>query len=336
MFEVGKLPDESMDSLLGELSKVSSFSNEDEGSEAERYFLNAVNLFNTVKFVRYNRQLTYDIYEGTMQTNGIAIDLVRSDSLLNRLDLQTCQRLLKKKYKLVISFAPFSKETRLLNGYSVPHLGPPSPAAISPWFKLFIYSSTTYGPPSMLLSKGSHLNSLPAVFDDYDYFLVTTWRHDAIVYDSSSALFSINKSLSRSALMVQGYVSENIGDEKLMVHIPFPIHLSEEGNTRGTPIKENPLLKHPAIQELTAVLDLNKMCGYISLIRLPAEGSGENDGQNLSPPSMEAPGVNPLCDSELAKWTLFDCHFGIPLFNRVLNREICHRLVSNRLFSSNK
>lgn len=48
MFEVGKLCDESMDSLLGELEKVSLLDAEGEG-EVSRYFQHAVSRFSFTK-----------------------------------------------------------------------------------------------------------------------------------------------------------------------------------------------------------------------------------------------------------------------------------------------
>lgn len=80
MFEVGKLPDESLDSFLLELEKVSVEGSEGEG-EAQRYFDHAVILRSTILFLRQNQRL----------------DLVRCESLLS-LDFATCTRLLNKNY----------------------------------------------------------------------------------------------------------------------------------------------------------------------------------------------------------------------------------------------
>lgn len=86
MFEVGKLCDESLDSFLSELEKVSVLDAEGEG-EARRYFDHAVILRSTVLALR--------------RLPMAGLDLVRLESL-HSLDTNTCKRLLSKKYKYVI------------------------------------------------------------------------------------------------------------------------------------------------------------------------------------------------------------------------------------------
>jgi len=44
------------------------------------------------------------------------------------------------------------------------HIGPAIPEVSSIWFKLYLYSVTGQGPPSLLLSKGSRLRKLPDIF----------------------------------------------------------------------------------------------------------------------------------------------------------------------------
>lgn len=138
MFEVGKLSDESLDSFLGELEKVSVLDAEGEG-EARRFFDHAVILRSTILALR--------------KLPAPGLDLVRLESL-HSLDEATCQRLLQKKYKLLVSMAPLSREVRPILSLSPPHLGPAVPEANSLWFKLFLYHITGYGPPSLLLITG--------------------------------------------------------------------------------------------------------------------------------------------------------------------------------------
>lgn len=83
MFEVGKLCDESLDSFLGELEKVSALDADGEG-EARRFFDHAVILRSTVLALR--------------KLQSVGLDLVRLESL-HALDEATCLRLLQKKYK---------------------------------------------------------------------------------------------------------------------------------------------------------------------------------------------------------------------------------------------
>jgi hypothetical protein len=86
MFEVGKLCEESMDSFLSELEKVSLLDAEGEG-EVSRYFAHAVILRSTII---------------TLRKRFKAIDLIRVECLEN-LDQKTRDRMLEKKYKFIIA-----------------------------------------------------------------------------------------------------------------------------------------------------------------------------------------------------------------------------------------
>lgn len=91
MFEVGKLTDESLDSLVSELDRVST---EDGEGEAARYYLHARNLKQTIQFLRSNQSLKSDDGEEMC----LPLDLLRCESLQS-LDPNTVSRLLSKNYK---------------------------------------------------------------------------------------------------------------------------------------------------------------------------------------------------------------------------------------------
>jgi hypothetical protein len=84
MFEVGKLSDESLESFLTELEKVSTVRDDSEG-EAKRYFEHALILRETILTLRYH------------ENNCSPLDLVRCESL-ESLDKETASRLLNKNY----------------------------------------------------------------------------------------------------------------------------------------------------------------------------------------------------------------------------------------------
>ncbi|PNF32474.1 Protein FAM91A1 [Cryptotermes secundus] len=86
MFEVGKLSDESLDSFLAELEKISTADSE---GEAQRYFDHALILRSTILFLRHNRAMGEEL--------NLALDLIRCESLQS-LDPATCTRLLNKNY----------------------------------------------------------------------------------------------------------------------------------------------------------------------------------------------------------------------------------------------
>lgn len=91
MFEVGKLSDESLPSLVTELEKVSDVDSE---GEAARYFSHAFTLRDTIQFLRQNSQLSSPNLEENM---CLGLDLIRCESLQS-LDPSTAARLLKKNY----------------------------------------------------------------------------------------------------------------------------------------------------------------------------------------------------------------------------------------------
>lgn len=84
MYEVGKICDESMDTFLSELEKVSLLDAEGEG-EVSRYFAHAVILRSTIISLR--------------NIVPAGIDLLRLECLEKNLDCKTRDRFLEKKYK---------------------------------------------------------------------------------------------------------------------------------------------------------------------------------------------------------------------------------------------
>ena len=90
MFEVGKLCDESLDSLVSELERVST---EDGEGEAARYYLHARNLKQTIQFLRSNTAFKSESEDDMC----LPLDLVRCESLQS-LDPRTASRLLSKNY----------------------------------------------------------------------------------------------------------------------------------------------------------------------------------------------------------------------------------------------
>ena len=91
MFEVGKLADESMDSLVEELEKVSQVEGE---GEAARYFSHAITLKDTIRFFRQNSAFKE---EGDTDDLCLGLDLIRCESLQS-LDSNTASKLLNKIY----------------------------------------------------------------------------------------------------------------------------------------------------------------------------------------------------------------------------------------------
>lgn len=362
MFEVGKLSDESLDSFLIELEKVGDIG---EG-EAQRYFHHALTLRSTILFLRNNPNMLCTDSNDSSFCPGLALDLIRCESLLS-LQAETCSRLLNKNYSLLVSMAPLTNEIRPVTSCKPPHLGPANPEVNSVWFKLFTYSVTKFGPPTLLLVKGTRLRVLPKVFRNHKKLLVTTWNHDPGQVPTSNAIITLNDALCHSAVLIQGQGSG--GD---LSYVPFP--LDNDDNS-------NPLKNHEAIQTLAKNIDLKYSCGYVTMIRSKLPISNASDvsvassvAQTPLTPNLPLNGITDdasrqLLASELDQlddqtkndqlegkrlknkphnlvlqhsasvsnfynhenWTLLDCCFGIPLFDSTLNKDVCDRVIKNNL-----
>ncbi|XP_018574511.1 protein FAM91A1 [Anoplophora glabripennis] len=247
MFEVGKLCDETLDSFLAELEKVSVLDAEGEG-EARRFFDHAVILRSTVLALR--------------KLPSPGLDLVRLESL-HSLDDATCMRLLQKKYKLLVSMAPLSKEVRPITSLLPPHLGPAVPEVNSLWFKLFLYHMTGYGPPSLLLTKGTTLKQLPRMFLGFTRLLVTSWLHEPAVIPVANILY-VNAALQFSPVLIQAY---GVHQPAQTYVIPFPLK-----SDPSTKIKEQPMdllfKNHQAVRCLGEFVDLDHNCGYLTFANI--------------------------------------------------------------------
>uniref|UniRef100_A0A0A9X8Q7 Protein FAM91A1 n=2 Tax=Lygus hesperus TaxID=30085 RepID=A0A0A9X8Q7_LYGHE len=282
MFEVGKLTDESMDSFLCELEKVSTARDDSEG-EARRYFEHALVLRATILALRHR-----------------GLDLVRCESLQS-LDKETCTRLLNKNYKLLVSMAPLSGEVTPIVSKSPPHLGPPCPLAHSPWFKLFLYHITGSGPPSLLLARGTRLSKLPALLRGCEKVLITSWGHDPAVIPVSNLLFTLNDALCYSPILAQVHSSTNKGSDTHLVPFPFPDNPDLEN---GTGLWKH----HPAIVKLNDEIDLVHSCGYITMVQIKSPNyptklpSKDMLSLSLSPHQHLQPVDTPATPSSVEAW----------------------------------
>ncbi|XP_069032072.1 protein FAM91A1 isoform X2 [Embiotoca jacksoni] len=344
MFEVGKLSDETLDSFLAELEKVESTA---EG-EAQRYFDHALTLKNTILFLRYNKELTQD--QGPDIPNiGFPLDMLRCESLLG-LDQATCSRVLNKNYKLLVSMAPLSNEIRPISSCTPQHIGPAIPEVSSIWFKLYLYHVTGQGPPSLLLSKGSRLRKLPDIFQGYDRLLITSWGHDPGVVPTSNVLTMLNDALTHSAVLIQGHGMHGHGET---VHIPFPF---DEEDLKGEFSYSN-MCVHKALQQLKEQVDLEHQCGYITMLNsnnrhrrrpsdstecrgdthlgggLDTNGSTESFELVTEENNGESKGKTDTLSSE-DEWVPLELCFGMPLFSSELNRKVCRKIASHKLFSN--
>ena len=269
MFEVGKLSDESLDSLLSELERIST---DDSEGEAQRYFEHALTLKSTVQFLRKTRPVDGEISSGW----NAALDLIRVESLQS-LDADTCGRLLRKNYHLLVAMAPLSMDVRAGSVDSLPPFwGPPLPEFTSPWFKLFLYHLTGEGPPTLLLAKGERLRRLPSAFNQCERMLISPWGHESGLVVSSNALLVLNEALTHSAVMVQGYGNNREEDK---VFVPFPL-------INGT---DDFWKNHSVVRRLCQVFDLENNCGFITMINVNHRNFPNCSNRNGAPTTSPVP-----------------------------------------------
>jgi len=123
----------------------------------------------------------------------------------------------------------------------------------SVWFKLFLYAVTKFGPPTVLLARGTRLRRLPASFDvrsggtltndrstnrsfyfrivsgmkDFDELLATPWDQEAQILPAATALVQLNDLLLDGAVLVQGYRLQT-ENEAAFVDVALPLLPAED------------------------------------------------------------------------------------------------------------
>ncbi|XP_045777649.1 protein FAM91A1 isoform X1 [Maniola jurtina] len=241
LFEVGKLCDESLDSLLIELDKVVG-DPEIEG-EARRYLAAAACLRVALR---------------TLRPKLRPLDLLRCEAL-HALDAPARNRLLVTKYRLAISTAPLSREARAgAAAGALPHVGPAPPEASSPWMRLYLYHLAGYGPPTLLLTKGTVLRGVPRSLLGFSRLAVSWWgaESEAAALPAAAALAAANSALRRGPVLIQ---AAGVRGVPTVVHVSFPptaeIHDELQSLWR----------KHTGLRRLLRRLRLTRSAGYVTL-----------------------------------------------------------------------
>lgn len=168
-------------------------------------------------------------------------------------------------FRLLVSMAPLSREVSPVTSYAPPHLGPAVPEVNSTWFKLYLYHMTGYGPPSLLLPKGTVLKQLPRLFLGFSRLLVTTWCQEPTVLNVSN-IMHVNSALQYSSVLIQAY---GVMSPAETIIIPFPI-------------EDKDWINHPAILNVSEFIDLEHSCGYITMVNIGVKDLGcENRDVNV-------------------------------------------------------
>ncbi len=111
-------------------------------------------------------------------------------------------------YRFIISATPLS--STLSSMFTVPFFGQFYKGTDNShiWSKMFYYHMSGYGPPSLLIIKGTVLKCLPRIFLGYGKLLVTIIHTDSYVINSENYK-SLNDQLKNGCVLVQGYGIRN-------------------------------------------------------------------------------------------------------------------------------
>ncbi|XP_050352579.1 protein FAM91A1 [Nymphalis io] len=241
LFEVGKLCDESLDSLLIELDKVVG-DPEIEG-EARRYLAAAACLRTALR---------------TLRPSLRPLDLLRCEAL-HALDAPARARLLTTKYRLAVSTAPLGREARAgAAAGALPHVGPAPPEAASPWMRLYLYHLAGYGPPTLLLTKGTVLRGIPRSLLGFSRLAVSWWgaESESAALPAAAALAGANSALRRGPVLLQ---AAGVRAAPVVAHLSFPPSSDDADELQSL------WGKHAGLRRLLRRLRLSRSAGYVTL-----------------------------------------------------------------------
>ncbi|XP_053614708.1 protein FAM91A1 [Plodia interpunctella] len=245
LFEVGKLCDESLDSLLMELDKVVA-DPEIEG-EARRYLAAAACLRVALR---------------TLRPALRPLDLLRCEAL-HALGAQARTRLLNTKYRLAIATAPLCRSARAdAAAGALPHAGPAPPEAATPWMRLYLYHVAGYGPPTLLLTKGTQLRGVPRPLLGFARLSVTWWGAEAALEGSgtalpaAAALAAANTALRRAPVLLQAVA---VRKTPTLTHLVFPTEADSDLESQAL------WSRHAGLRRLYKRLRLSRTVGYVTL-----------------------------------------------------------------------
>ncbi|CAG5036134.1 unnamed protein product [Parnassius apollo] len=303
LFEVGKLCDESLDSLLMELDKVVA-DPEIEG-EARRYLAAAACLRIALR---------------TLRPSLRPLDLLRCEAL-HALGPAARARLFATKYRLAISTAPLSREARAgAVAGALPHVGPAPPEASTPWMRLYLYHVAGYGPPTLLLTKGTVVRSVPRALLGFARLCVWWWgaEGEGAALPAAAALAAANSALRRAPVLLQAAA---VRHQPRLRHLAFPPHAHDGAEAEAQSLWRT----HGGLRRLARRLRLARAAGYVALadIGVPDLGCARPPPQvQLVPPrkKKEVCGVaKPLSEVSLSSNDSVDktTEYAKPVTNRL-------------------
>lgn len=369
MFEVGKLSDESLDSFLAELDRVPKDSVVE--GEAQRYFEHAVILKNTITFLRYNKDISSepDGAGKGMGIDLLRCEsLLGLEPATCARVLQKNYEILVSMAPLSNEIRPISSCTPQHIGPAIPEVnsvwfklflyqlvksGPPSlllvkgsrlrylPPMLQDYDRLLI---TTWGHDPGLVSTS---NALLTINDALAHSAVLIQAHGWLSDGEKICIpFPLQESPRKGALRrFSMHTHQTVGKleaELDLSHSCGYITLLKSGcqsssqrmpaNGVASSHREDDDTKASQLSEAAREGDAGSQSGS------PPQTQGSLDIEKAKD-SMQLPlgtreyrqrGAH-LMEERESDWVLLDLSFGIPLFDEVVNQEVCHRIAERQL-----
>ncbi|GBP22606.1 Protein FAM91A1, partial [Eumeta japonica] len=147
---------------------------------------------------------------------------------------------------------------------ALPHIGPAPPETASPWMRLYLYHVAGYGPPTLLLTKGTQLRAVPRLLLGFSRLLVVWWGAEAALETSAgtsgalpaaAALAAANSALRRGPVMLQAI---GVRQPAALKHVMFP----PDGDNSADSVLWG---RHAGLRRLARRLRLARSAGYVTL-----------------------------------------------------------------------
>eukprot|EP00301_Raphidiophrys_heterophryoidea_P003164 c11441_g1_i1.p1 GENE.c11441_g1_i1~~c11441_g1_i1.p1 ORF type:complete len:728 (-),score=127.45 c11441_g1_i1:61-2244(-) len=265
LYEVGKLAAEDMSSFLPELAKVAEAhrvtSVGGDSSESDNDDMGMSEFYEQVTSLHHTLAFFY--------SKGL-VDVIRFESL-QALKPEACQRLLEKNYGVLFSMTPTNEVVPACKASSLPLYGSPSLHFLSPWFRLFMYTTVELGPPTLLYPKGFRILELPSQLSAFPSFRLEQMGGGEVnEVEYARLLVTANNVLLQSAIMIQpSYVSK----KPTTVVFPTTVDARKALSETQAEIADRILSK----------LSLNTSLGCLQLISVPSSSRSSQ----LLPVSLE-------------------------------------------------
>ncbi|KAI3382646.1 hypothetical protein SNEBB_005389 [Seison nebaliae] len=374
LFEIGKLPDESLMKFIMELEKVweNGWKNESIEGEAKEYLQVAKTLYTTLKFLKTTETM-------------MKVDLLRIESL-QELEMFSCKKFLERNYSTIIAMSPLACHMNIVELFPT-ILGPINSNSVSFWFRLFLYNYCKCGPPSLIVPKARRLTSLPDEFLCYDQILTISWNHEPCIMSTEVCLILLNDLLTHNTIMIIGYRQQS--------HRAILLQLKEDNSLINQLKKEDCLFianyeleryessmkinpKWNIISSNVTNYERNQIDTFLQLKELTINSNvspkdqtfqkNENSSNFTEILSIQIPfpldkesdkmiinhfpivnklmedgepfnltkslGTLTLTLDSSGEWIPYDIQYGITLSNEYLNERLCHRLTKSNLLNS--